>query len=1180
MARAESLSRQLLSRAVTLARTLASSSTNPIAILDRSLCIVWVNESAKHCFGFRSNEWKGRTIESLVAPCHIPALVELCSSSFSTDTVTRSQAASALEFRKKDGEGFTCRPKCIPVGDASFAVLIVEPLRQRTPRNTIGRGLIRKTQGAQVSEGTSPIVLARALEASPVGFVIFRVSGDAIWANAAGSRLLGAAASQMVGFNFRTSTQWREEGLISVADEAVSSLSETRKDADFVSECGRQARLSCRFFPLDVGGEILVVATFADISERKEIEDQIRRSHDVLAASGALAKVGGWELDVGGEFVELTPEAYRIHDLDPGTKVSELEARNFYPPEARKRIVGAIEACRSHGTRFDLELPFVTRTGNSKTVRSVGRAVRVDGKTVRIYGAIQDVTERVAANRLLAMQSAALNAAANAVVITDSEGIVEWVNPAYTSLTGWAFDEAIGKDFWLLRSDGSRADPSREVWDALRAGKIWRGELTNAHKSGTSYSENITITPVFDDHAEITNYVAIKEDITDQRKTTALLELQSAALNSAVNAIVITDASGVIQWANPAFTRLTGYSQGEAIGRNPRLLKSGKQDEAFYRDLWATIAQGKVWQGELINRRKDGSEYFEEMTITPVPDEYGPITHYIAVKADVTDRRRIQTQLGESEAKYRVLVENATEIIYSGRFASEEGAVDNLDFISHQVESLIGYRPDDVVNGPYNLWSAVHPDDLPGLVSRSRECAITGKPVTWTYRVITTAGETKWLEGSIIPEREEGGIYRRFTGIARDVSDRVRASEELRLLNEELEERVETRTQELQVAKEAAERASRAKSEFLSRMSHELRTPLNSVLGFSQLLEMSFDDPRIQEFSGLIHKSGSHLLELVNEILDVTRIEAGKMTLSMEDLDLSSLVHQAVELVQPLAAQSDIELFVDLKERSGAVWADRQRLLQALINVLSNAVKYNRQSGSVRISFEDTHDGFFAVIVSDTGYGIPVADQDKLFQPFSRVGRLNVEGTGLGLVLTRQLVELMGGQVDLLRSDESGSTFRLRIVASQCDAPSYAKPKVSIQIPKYHPARPVKILYIEDTLANFSLVEHMVAAWDHVTLIPAMSGAQGIHQASAHCPDLVLLDLHLPDMHGSEVLKELHRMPETFDVPVIVVSADATAGQVSYLKSLGAKEYVSKPVDLAALAAVVMRALDSRVGKA
>jgi signal transduction histidine kinase/ActR/RegA family two-component response regulator len=376
---------------------------------------------------------------------------------------------------------------------------------------------------------------------------------------------------------------------------------------------------------------------------------------------------------------------------------------------------------------------------------------------------------------------------------------------------------------------------------------------------------------------------------------------------------------------------------------------------------------------------------------------------------------------------------------------------------------------------------------------------------------------------------------------------------------------------EMYVAVEVAEQASKAKSDFLSRMSHELRTPLNSVLGFSQLLEMDDLPDNHGEAVGHIMRAGRHLLNLIDEVLDIARIESGNLELLLEPVAIRQVLGDAIDLAGPLAERREISVVADLEPcpETFHVLADRQRFLQVMLNLLSNAVKYNRVGGRVGVTVVASSPGFVRVTVTDTGNGISAENIDRVFEPFDRLGAesTGIEGTGVGLTLSKYLVERMGGTIGVHSRVGEGTSFTV-------DLPTAAAPKVpalgTVPLPAETPSvATLRVLHVEDNLANLELVEQVLTRSGVVELLAAMTGSLALELAREHRPHLILLDLHLPDMAGTELLDLLQADPRTADIPVVVVTADATPSQIQRLRDIGVAEYLTKPIDIKELLRVV-----------
>jgi signal transduction histidine kinase/CheY-like chemotaxis protein len=390
------------------------------------------------------------------------------------------------------------------------------------------------------------------------------------------------------------------------------------------------------------------------------------------------------------------------------------------------------------------------------------------------------------------------------------------------------------------------------------------------------------------------------------------------------------------------------------------------------------------------------------------------------------------------------------------------------------------------------------------------------------------------------------------------------------------------RTLALRGATEIAEAANHSKSEFLSRMSHELRTPLNAVLGFAQLLELDQLTGPQQESVTQILKGGRHLLDLINEVLDISRIDTGTLPLSLEPVLVRELVEDTLVLMRPLADHRHIRVVANSPATGGAyVLADRQRLKQILLNLVANGVKYNNDGGTVAVSWDPVDSEQLRITVADTGPGIQAEYLDRLFVPFERLGaeRTEVEGTGVGLALSRRLAQAMGGTVEVASTYGEGSRFWVQLPVAQDPLEGHDELDGAtldpVDAPMVRSEQRRKILYIEDNPSNLRLVERLLGRRSDVEVISAMQGRMGLALAREHRPALILLDLHLPDIDGDQILRQLRDDPLTATTPVVIVSADATERQIDRLLAEGALAYLTKPLVLRELLSVLSQTIDA-----
>ncbi len=605
------------------------------------------------------------------------------------------------------------------------------------------------------------------------------------------------------------------------------------------------------------------------------------------------------------------------------------------------------------------------------------------------------------------------------------------------------------------------------------------------------------------------------------------------------------DADGIITRINNTELAWLGYAREELVGRKRIVdVMTSSSVSAFQESFPRFKERGWVRDLEFDFVRRDGSLLPVVISATAMYDEAGRYVSSRSTVDDITERRRAQEALRRSEA----------ELDRFFSLSSDMFGVFNLDDTFRRVnaawESILGYSPDDLVGRPF--IDLVHPDDRERTTDEFRRATAEGTPTTqFENRYRHKDGSYRWLDwaGRLVPG--EGVQY----AVARDITKR-----------HEIEAALESAHRE-------AEAANLAKSQFLSRMSHELRTPLNAILGFAQLLGMDHLDDDQRESQEQILRAGRHLLNLVNEVLDLSRIETGQLPISPEPVNMCEAIEDAVALMGPLATSGGITLLVEEIAPDQHVLADRQRLRQVLLNLLSNAVKYNRPYGTIRIACQPAGTGALRLAVTDEGAGINPAQMARLFAPFDRLGAEAdaIEGTGLGLSLSKALVEHMDGAIGVDSTPGEGSTFWIELPVTTPPAVrrSGAPPPSAVTADATPSDRHGTVLCIEDNLSNVRLIERAVALRANVRLLSAMLGGLGLDLAREHRPDLVLLDLHLPDMSGEELLARLRADPATRDIPVVVLSADATPGHVERLLADGARAYLTKPLDLGEFLALV-----------
>lgn len=602
------------------------------------------------------------------------------------------------------------------------------------------------------------------------------------------------------------------------------------------------------------------------------------------------------------------------------------------------------------------------------------------------------------------------------------------------------------------------------------------------------------------------------------------------------DAIYTRDEAGTILSVNSAAERMFGYSAAEMIGQ-PIIRMLAKPHLPI-----DEMRRGA--RAEATGLHKTGRHI-------PISISFGEFRRgsqrvLTGVVRDETESYRAKTMLAASEGKYRSLVNSVKEVIF------QTDARGCWTFLNPIWAEITGFRVEDALGRTF--LDFIHSEDRPS-AAESFASLISEKNDYYRdeLRYLTKDGGIRWIESSVRVVLDADGRVLGASGSLNDVTGRKRVEEDLR------------------VAKAAAESANRTKDEFLSRVSHELRTPMHAILGFTQLLDL--DELTVEQKSnvGRILKAGRHLQDLLKDILDISRIESGRLAIELERVDPIEVLRAAVDLAQPLLAERHIELIQSVEGPRVEVLADRHRLMQVYLNLLSNAVKYNRENGQVVLNY-DCVNGHVRVKVTDTGDGIPKESLPKLFQPFERLGaeRSKIAGTGLGLALSKRMVELMQGRIGVSSIPGTGSSFwiefpRLELLPTTMTTESGL-------VPSHVPCPTV--LYIEDTPTSILLVQSVFERSLKVRFITAMLGSLGLEMARLHTPSLILLDLHLPDMAGTEVLRQLRAHPRTASIPVVVLTADALPSTEHQMLEAGAVAFMRKPINVKALMATVRPILE------
>ncbi|OFY68418.1 MAG: hypothetical protein A2265_03485 [Bacteroidetes bacterium RIFOXYA12_FULL_33_9] len=632
--------------------------------------------------------------------------------------------------------------------------------------------------------------------------------------------------------------------------------------------------------------------------------------------------------------------------------------------------------------------------------------------------------------------------------------------------------------------------------------------------------------------------VAIIRDISERIERQDELKKLTKALENASSSIVVTDKEGNIEYVNTYFEKLTGYTKEEAKGKNPRILKSGYSNDEFYKNLWNTVIKGDDWKGEFKNIKKNGDIYWENASITSIKNDKNEITHFIAVKEDITERKKNEQILSQLQEELQVIIDNIPALIYykdtENRFVRANKAF--ADIMHVKKEELEGKSSFELF--PKEQAELYWKDD--------KEVIETGVGKTTIIEQMNSAIGTRWMETDKIPYRNSNGEIVGVIGFSVDITDRK--------LNDEA----------LKDAVEKANAANKSKSEFLANMSHEIRTPMNAVIGFAQILKKRLpENTNVDDYVNGIINSGNSLLSLINDILDLSKIESNKMEIHYEPIMVYDFINNIEQIFKLRCESKGITFIINIPSSfPESILIDETRLRQVLFNLIGNAVKFTH-TGSIQVDIsitENKQSKFDAIFeVRDTGIGISLDDSERIFQAFQQQSNAITKqygGTGLGLAITKRLVEMMNGEIMLKSVLGKGSSFKVKLKNIQA-VKSVNQSKINFHdfVIRFENQ---KILLVEDSTVNREVVKGLLENYN-LNIIEAVNGIEAVEKTIAENPDLILMDIHMPEKDGITASKEIKISHKLNQIPIIALTASSFKNEIDSINE-NCDGFLKKPI--------------------
>jgi PAS domain S-box-containing protein len=1012
----------------------------------------------------------------------------------------------------------------------------------------------------------------RALEHASDGLVITDPGGRIRYVNPAFTAMTGYTAEEAAGQNPRflksgsMPAAFYEELWSTISSGRVwqGELINRRKDGSLYNEEMRIAPVRSS------DGKIAsFIAIKHDVTERRAAEEAkallaaiVENSEDSIVACSPAGIILTWNRGAETIFGYSAAEVLGQH-------MSML-----VPPERLTNLEHLAQQVLQGSAISQYEGLCLRKDGRKIPVSITGFPIRnAAGEVTAISGILRDITERRRADEALRESEERFRLMADScpsmMWVTNAEGEVEFINRAYREFCGVTLEQVESGKWQLLVHPDDAAEYVGEFYRAIREHKPFRGDARVRRADGEwrmfgSYAE-----PRLSPSGAFLGHIGLSADTTERRK--AEQELRSSEekfrqLAENINEVfwMMPPTADAVLYVSPAYEQVWGRSC-ESLYRSPMAWAEAihPDDLAQAHSLFERQIQGARIDSEYRIRTPDGQEKWVRDRAFPIRDQAGELIRVAGIAEEITERKHAEQELRSSEEKFRQLAENVREV-----FWMKDPASDKFLYISPAYEQVWGRSCDSFYQAPDSRLEAIHPDDLvQSRVAFARQ--MQGEAVETEYRIRTPQGQEKWIRGRAFPIRDQAGQLIRVAGIAEEITERKRYEEELIS------------------AREGADAANQAKSRFLANMSHEIRTPMNGVIGMIQLLLETDLSPKQRQYANVAKTSGGTLLALIDDILDLSKIEAGKMVLEAFSFSVRQTVAEVIEPLRVQASTKDLKLHTCLSPDIPFILrGDGRRLRQVLINLCSNAIKFTeRGQVTLQVAIESQSDdkAMLRFSVTDTGIGISPDQASALFAPFVQADDSTTRkygGTGLGLAISKQLVEMMGGRIGVESRPGQGSTFWFTAdfgrepeqVLVSAEEPASKRLPASEPLngvsmtpsPMAVEARAGRILVAEDNATNrivaLAQLEKLGYQADAVA-----NGAEAFAALQAGGYDLVLMDCEMPVIDGFQVTR-LIRGSTNSHIPIIALTASAMSGDRDRCIREGMNDFLSKPVDLQQLA--------------
>ena len=1138
-----------------LAAIVENSDDALIALTPAGTILTW-NRGAEAMFGYASADTVGKPMSMLAPSERQPALVKLA------EQLLRGHMVSHY-----DG-------LCLHRDGRRIHVWVTGSLIRNAAGEATAISISLRDISDRKQAEKDRALLASIVESSEDAIFAVKLDGTVVSWNRGAEDLCGYRSREIVG---ESVTVLGAAGRLERLNRYIEAIRQGSTISSFETilrvKDGPEIDVSISISPIrDSDGEVVGAAVFAhDIGKRLEAERKLRESEERFRQVFEHAPAGVMVVGVDGRLLQVNTALCRMLGYSAEELLETTWVKLTHPDDLEFSRRWAEEAMRTPGAAPDAEKRYIHRNGNVVWTRVRLSTVRDSGGAAVYFVAhVEDVTERKQAEEALRESEERFRIMADGcpapMWVTDAAGGNAFVNRAYREFCGIASEEVEGARWPLLVHPDDGLDYFESFQRAVRERQPFHAEVRIRRADGAWRWVVSDAAPRFSAGGEYLGHVGLSPDITRRKRAEEALyavearhRILAQALESADECISITDSENRILHVNAAFLRVYGYGEHELIGQPIQIVRSARTPEEVQGKILPATLAGS-WSGDLWHRSKEGREFPVSLATSVVYDEEGRGIALVGIARDITERNRAEQALQSSEEKFRQLAENIREV-----FWMMPPAADQILYVSPAYEQVWDRTCESVYQDPASWMDSIHPDDF-ARAHASFARQVQGEALDSEYRIRTPGGQEKWIRDRAFPIRNQAGQLTRIVGIAEEITERKSYEEEL-----------------IQ-AREDAEAANMAKSRFLANMSHEIRTPMNGVIGMVQLLLQTDLTAQQRRFADVVRSSGQALLSLIDNILDLCKIEASKIALEKCAFNPRQTIEDVVQLLETQAKTKRLDFVARVSPDIPALLSgDPHRLRQVLTNLAANAIKFTERGKIVlEAAPESQVDGRITLVfrIADTGIGIRPDEIARIFQPFAQADASTTRkygGTGLGLSICKQLVEMMGGEIGVRSQEDVGSTFWFTAVF-EAAAPGPVESAVDRRVdsPGGTGAREGRVLVAEDNPVN----REVVLAQLHMLGYAASAvenGADAVKAVESGDYDLVLMDCQMPVMDGFEATLHI-RGSDRPEIPIVAITADAMPADRDRCLKGGMNDYLAKPVELQRLAGMLAKWLPASPG--